>query len=313
MILIKSIHQDISTFMVAEWLLYFGQKFLVIKDEDHISSVRYSSKDHFALRTVTGLEIELSEVSSYWYRRGKWSFDFIQVKSKNVPELFKSALRDEWHSLYTLLIQNLKSKNSIGSDLDNEPNKLHVLELAKKLGLSIPKSLVTSNKADVLEYFTGASVINKTIADIILTEVDGVAYTNRTVEIEPSSLPDVFFPSLFQERIDKRYELRVFVLKGKCYTMAIFSQTDEQTKLDFRNYNYRRPNRNVPFALPEIIENKLLQLMDRLGLSTGSIDLIVNQNLEYLFLEVNPDGQFGMVSSPCNYGLEKIIASQLIS
>jgi hypothetical protein len=34
---------------------------------------------------------------------------------------------------------------------------------------------------------------------------------------------------------------------------------------------------------------------------------------EYVFLEVNPIGQFGMVSAPCNYNLEKKIAQYLIN
>jgi D-alanine-D-alanine ligase-like ATP-grasp enzyme len=48
--------------------------------------------------------------------------------------------------------------------------------------------------------------------------------------------------------------------------------------------------------------------MALLKLNTGSIDLIVNTTGEYIFLEVNPVGQFGMVSSPCNYYLEREIA-----
>ncbi len=33
-----------------------------------------------------------------------------------------------------------------------------------------------------------------------------------------------FFPSLFQEKIEKEYELRIFHLNGVNYPMAIFSQ-----------------------------------------------------------------------------------------
>jgi glutathione synthase/RimK-type ligase-like ATP-grasp enzyme len=51
--------------------------------------------------------------------------------------------------------------------------------------------------------------------------------------------------------------------------------------------------------------------MLQLELTTASIDLIVDLNENYVFLEVNPDGQFGMISYPCNYYLEKEIANQL--
>ena len=95
--------------------------------------------------------------------------------------------------------------------------------------------------------------------------------------------------------------------------MAIFSQNDKQTKVDFRNYNDNKPNRYVPYVLPKNIELKITQLMQKLDLNTGSVDLIKNHDGNYVFLEINPVGQFGMVSEPCNYYLEKIIAEYLIN
>ena len=52
--------------------------------------------------------------------------------------------------------------------------------------------------------------------------------------------------------------------------------------------------------------------MEALGLVMGSIDLIRSTEKEYVFLEVNPSGQFEMVSLPCNYHLEEKIANYLI-
>ncbi|MPT35513.1 MAG: hypothetical protein E2604_10600 [Flavobacterium sp.] len=56
---------------------------------------------------------------------------------------------------------------------------------------------------------------------------------------------------------------------------------------------------------------KLKKLMKVLKLNSGSIDMLVSSNNEYVFLEVNPIGQFGQVSKPCNYYLEKQIAKEL--
>lgn len=119
------------------------------------------------------------------------------------------------------------------------------------------------------------------------------------------------FPSLLQQNIDKKYELRIFYLNEKCYSMAIFSQNDEQTKVDFRNYNWDKPNRNVPYTLPNKIKNKLIIFMNSMGLKTGSIDLIVTPKDDYIFLEVNPVGQYGMVSIPCSYNLDYEIAKEI--
>ena len=93
--------------------------------------------------------------------------------------------------------------------------------------------------------------------------------------------------------------------------MAIFSQQKESTSIDFRNYDVKNPNRYVPFSIPKSIESKLKLFMKKLDLKTGSIDLIVTPNDEYVFLEVNPVGQFDFVSVNCNYYIEKEIAIAL--
>ena len=51
--------------------------------------------------------------------------------------------------------------------------------------------------------------------------------------------------------------------------------------------------------------------MKHLGLNTGSIDMIVTPEREYVFLEVNPAGNIEMVSKNCNYPIEQEIANFL--
>ena len=63
--------------------------------------------------------------------------------------------------------------------------------------------------------------------------------------------------------------------------------------------------------MPIEIENNLAELMKHLNLNSGSIDLIYGCDKKYYFLEVNPVGQFGMTSYPCNYYIEKKIANYL--
>jgi glutathione synthase/RimK-type ligase-like ATP-grasp enzyme len=53
--------------------------------------------------------------------------------------------------------------------------------------------------------------------------------------------------------------------------------------------------------------------MKTIGMKSGSIDLIVDENNDYIFLEVNPIGQFAQVSIPCNYYIEEYIANYLIN
>ena len=78
-------------------------------------------------------------------------------------------------------------------------------------------------------------------------------------------------------------------------------------------YNSKKPNRTAPYKLSPILDKKVKTLMDSLGLKTGSLDFVKTQNGRMVFLEVNPWGQYGMVSGPCNYYLDEKIAKYLIN
>ena len=48
--------------------------------------------------------------------------------------------------------------------------------------------------------------------------------------------------------------------------MAIFSQSNEQTKVDFRKYDEEKPNKCEPFQLPKTIEENLKKVFKELNL-----------------------------------------------
>jgi glutathione synthase/RimK-type ligase-like ATP-grasp enzyme len=104
----------------------------------------------------------------------------------------------------------------------------------------------------------------------------------------------------------------VFYLDGRFFAWAIISQSSAQTSTDYRKYDAQKPNRVVPYSLPENVEQKLMDLFGKIGLNTGSVDLMVDSEDDYYFLEINPVGQFGVLSKSTNYQLELEIARWLI-
>ena len=68
----------------------------------------------------------------------------------------------------------------------------------------------------------------------------------------------------------------------------------------------------MPIDIPNEIVCKLQLLMKELVLESGSIDMIVTPDDKYVFLEVNPVGQFDYVGKRCNYQLDKEIALTLL-
>jgi glutathione synthase/RimK-type ligase-like ATP-grasp enzyme len=181
-------------------------------------------------------------------------------------------------------------------------------------GLNIPETIVTAKKESLTTFFDKYKpLMSKALGDGSRIEHEGSTFYFYTIKISSiDNVTEKFTPTLFQRYIPKEYELRIFYIDGLFYSMVIFSQNNEKTKNDFRNYDRVNPNRYEPYNLPKEIETKLDLLMRNIGLNTGSIDMIKTPNGEYYFLEVNPSGQFGMTALSCNYPLYKTVADFLI-
>jgi ATP-GRASP peptide maturase of grasp-with-spasm system len=275
--------------------------------------------------TVQGKEYRFEDVKAFWHRKGG-NIGYYEDE-KGITRIFRKRklidrarqhLLSEYRTLFNFINDYLyKTKVRLNTRFTSTPNKLKVLHMAAEEGLSIPETMVSVYKKDIRSFLHKyKDIITKAILDGAYFGNSRRYFMNYTEGVDErtlSEMPDRFYPSLVQRKLDKRYELRIFYLLGEFYPMAIFSQGDSQTETDFRKYNNDKPNRNVPFKLPKAIEEKLDRLMKRMELESGSIDMIVTKDKDYVFLEVNPVGQFGMVSEPCNYYLERRIAKYLMS
>lgn len=292
-----------STDHVCQWLSFYNAPYLRLNGEDFF--------DNLVLSDLP----QNKEIGVVWFRRRISKYPYVNYSFRN--EHFESEsvlnkfLNDEFKALYSYFQLTLDLNKWINNPLNvNSINKLHVLDLAKEYGIKIPFTEVVTTKVvveTIVQKFT--QVIVKPISEVIfMTDENNVYYNMLTKIISIKNIkyvPDRFFPSLVQEHIDKKFEIRTFYLFGKTYSMAILSQNSKHTKEDFRNYDEKRPNRTVPYQLPLIIENRIQKLMDKLGFQMGSLDFILTPNGEYVFLEINPEGQYGMVSYPCNYYIER--------
>lgn len=310
MVLIISNSEDRSTIKVIEWLEHYKCKWFRINAED-IVSIKFDVDDMYFL--LEGVKLKLSEIKSVWYRRGfinNHLFNKRKLKPNSHIDDINNFLNHEYEHLKQYVYYLLSRKKSLNLYAHSEVNKLIVTDLASECGLQVPKSFILDSHDNLLKI--KKKLITKTISGnprVFYENSLGILYTTEVNIQDP--MKDSFAPSLFQELIEKKFELRIFYLDGHFYSMAIFSQNDSQTKTDFRRYNWIKPNRNVPFLLPNNIKKKLKNLMNRIKLNCGSIDMIYSKQNEFVFLEVNPIGQFGMVSYPCNYNIEQKVAKFL--
>ena len=319
MILILSEERDQSTNIIIDWLNYFKRPFIRVNETDICIIKKIGLTTDEVIITIAGDELNFDGISAYWYRRGNFNIALPNdITKENLPfkDEIKKNLKEELAILVDYLHLILRNKKHVGCFFDNYTNKLQNLTLAKKCGLQVPNTIISSKKDLIVDFLNKEKeIITKAISETILfsNQNNGAiqAYTSIVKKDEISQYNESLFPSLFQNKIDKKYELRIFYLAGEFFPMAIFSQSNNKTKTDFRKYDRETPNRCVPYSLPETIKTKLDSFMKLKRLSTGSIDMVVDSRNEYIFLEVNPVGQFGMTSYPCNYYLEKKIAEYL--
>ena len=97
-------------------------------------------------------------------------------------------------------------------------------------------------------------------------------------------------PCIFQQYLEKEFELRITIVGEKIFAVKIHSQKNKKTELD-----WRKDQLHVEyelFDLPKEVKNNLLKLHQAFGLFYGAYDFIVDQGGGYHFLEVNPAGQW---------------------
>jgi ATP-GRASP peptide maturase of grasp-with-spasm system len=314
MILIMSDENDSSTSDVITWLNHFKMPFFRINIEDaySIKKIQLSNEKSEIILTHNNIEIDLCKIKSFWYRRGGLNIDLPSIgeMSSVIRQQVMTHLQDEFLSLLDFFYYYLSQIPAIGAFKKREANKFEALLNATVVGLKVPNTLLTSEKYDLEQHYKRA--FTKGISQVFRPSIGREDYITYTRELGLNAIWDAFFPSLFQEKIIKHADIRIFYLNKACYSMAILSQNNIQTEIDFRKYDRKRPNRRVPFKLPIDIEHKLVQLMEKCNQQTGSIDMVMDTKGDFYFLEINPVGQYGMTSVPCNYNLDKKIAKSLI-
>ncbi len=317
-----------TTEAVMDWLYAWEVPFIRINgaDIDHLRGPKISinTKETDLKINIDGVVISPLEIEVVWFRRWTYKNRHRKVELfKNLAHHTDQNLFMSYHHVYqelqgvsTFMFSMLSHAVWLGDPKTSSPNKLQMMQSAIDVGLDVPDTLITTDIEDVRAFARKhGQVVTKPVSDMLLCVFEGLVFASYTSVVPEEFLRDGTwggsFPSLFQEKLEKKYEIRTFYLDGQCYSMAMFSQHIPTTEVDFRRYCFDNPARTVPYQLPAEIEDKLHLLMKILDLRTGSIDIIRTVDGRYVFLEVNPNGQFGMVSEPCNYFLEKKVARYL--
>jgi MvdC family ATP-grasp ribosomal peptide maturase len=269
-----------------------------------------NKKNNYSL--IDSENINTQQVQAVWMRRiwqPQLSEDLSPQFQTACTRESLEALEGFWDSLRDARwVDNLER-------IKAAENKLRQLRVAQEVGLVIPRTLVTNNPESAREFFD--EVKGKMVAKLLTplsATMSGSSFFLYTSAVREEDLLEAdslrHSPMVFQEQIPKLQELRVVFVDGKLFVGAIDASAYAATTVD-----WRRASVDVciwkPHELPPEIVLRLKKFMANFGLTFGAFDLIQTPSQEYVFLELNPTGEWGMLERDLGYGISHAIAQAL--
>lgn len=248
-----------------------------------------------------------ADYQSVWFRRTKLP----EVKGLTGEETayVLGEIDEFFKNLFSILSAKWLSPPAAVYEAEN---KLLQLKTAQRLGFIIPETLVTNSKRELKDFYQAKDrdIIVKPISQtrVSYNENSAFIFTNRV----PQSLMDEIerfdlTPCIFQRNILKDYEIRATVVGEKVFAAAVYSQVDDNTKTDWR----RKRLEFVETQIPAEIQNLCVRLLKELNLGFGAIDLIKTPGGEYVFLEINPNGQWAWIENQTGQKISDAIIEYL--
>jgi len=183
---------------------------------------------------------------------------------------------------------------------------------ARRQGFTIPPTVIANDAEKVLQQVRAwdDQAIYKPLS-WYFPPPDKILYTSQVDSqfVEANAESVAAAPGIFQRRIEKAFELRITVVGQALFPVKIESQASRTTQLDWRK-DYDALSYAL-FELPQEIAVKLLRLHAALGLVYGAYDFIVTPDGEFVFLEVNPLGQWLWLEDAVGIGVTVALAELL--
>lgn len=272
---------DIHALGVAKRLITLGMTVAVI-ESDHLSGSPWLTwapdRATSLLPEADGEPIDISGTAVVWWRRVAPS----NSKLTGDPAHLDLVANDTEEALRGILATRFGGAwvDDPGA-MRRAENKLIQLDLARRLDLRAPQTLISQDPAAIREFaHRHKSIVGKVLRGTNKTPL-------MTVPIDMSIVSDDALrmcPTIFQEQIPGSRHLRVNVFGDAVLTSMI-----ESEHLDWRPY----PDNDIrEVGLDWALRSKLLVFLHELGLTMGAFDLKLTPDGEPVFLEVNPQGQF---------------------
>ncbi len=255
--------------------------------------------------------IDLAAIGSIWFRR-PGDFDLPQDLLPGEAEW----LRVECSALINGIYATTDALwVSTPHSIRRAELKLLQLRIAQRLGFRVPTYTVTNDpqraRSFLGEHPDGVIVKGLFLSTVQRDDRAGILYTHRVTAEDEEQLESVRYgPTFLQSLVPKARDIRVTVIGEALFAAAIESMTMADAWVDFRRAEILDiPHRTV--TLPERVAAACLAIVKELGLRFGAIDLLETPEGDYVFLEINPNGQWYWVEMLTGQPMARAMADLL--
>ena len=180
------------------------------------------------------------------------------------------------------------------------------LMVAQQCGLEIPDTLMTTDPVDARCFW------NEHPDEIIYKQFIALPEAwreTRRLNNEDRDKAEAIrlAPVIFQHYVSAVSDLRVIEIGDELFAAS----TDVEQQSYPEDVRFNSGVRYVPHALPQSIADQLHALMTTMGLTYGAIDLSLTSDARYVFLEINPAGQFLYIEKATGQPISAALASIL--
>jgi hypothetical protein len=265
---------------------------------------------------VEGTSLDLARVTAVWYRRPQQPIVHEHVRDEAtrrwVDTQCAAFLESVWNTHPGLWFPGTPAR------IEQASSKARQLELAQSLGLEIPSTLITNSPTEVLEFYKRhrGKVVRKAVKSADVFAADGSRARPFTYPVSRRDLAHVHAteccPTIVQAYVEKRVELRVTVVGQQVFAAEIDSQHANHSRYDWRHHD----TANTPHRahdLPARLQRACVAMVAELGLLFGAIDMIVTPDCRYVFLELNPNGEYLWIESLTGLPISDAVCDVLAS
>ena len=299
-VLIVTMPQDSHALGVRWAIQQLGGKCDILYPFDLADGALWSlSSDQDSLRTsYKGLEKTycLRDYQSVWMRRPPKFIPQAQLTNNVERAVSEEEFGILVESVYAVL-ENRRFAVNTTHATKRGAQKPYQMTQAAAAGFMLPDTLVTNSRHEVLDFFRrqkGEVVYKPLKSGVWRVERDSQTQFNMvpTTKVSEELIRSADIsasPGIYQRCIDKRGEVRATVMGRSVFSWLT---TFERSDLDVDWRLMKKSQKVERFDLPIAIEKACFDLMDRLELVFGCFDIAIDQEGNFYFLEVNPQGQW---------------------